>query len=76
MEANTISVSKHFPGLAVHVQKGSRLANNVSVHDLASIAGVSVVMDTSKEQSIAVNLNDGSTIKFLKSADGIYFFDT
>jgi hypothetical protein len=62
--------------LKVHVNESS-LANILSLKDVASIPGIKITMDTSKERAIYVHLDgkDAEEIKFSECNDGLYYYD-
>jgi hypothetical protein len=68
-----IGMLKALP-LPVHFNADS-MANILAIKDVASIPGVRLTMDSSKERAIIVEYGD-ELLKFDECQDGLYFYDT
>ena len=69
-----MAVMKEYP-LQVYFKENS-LANIVSLQDVASMPGVAITMDSSKERTITVKMGLHKEYKFLECPDGLYHYDT
>ena len=70
---NKMGDLKDFPMKAMFNSNG--IANVLSLKEVSEIPGVVITMDTSVDPGITVTFEDGKSVKFNRSHDGIYYVD-